>query len=629
MRNPFRLAMDPNTVDKVKFHIGDVGASVWEEISVGGTDYAKANYGWPVMEGPCSIGSNVACDARSDFHDPIYYYEHRKLTEGGAVTGSVFVPAGLWPSDYEFLFVDFIFGEIYNLVKDASRECRDCVPPIPGYRNETFHEHKDMVDVFFGPYQDTQALYIVSRSDGQNIRRIRYTGTSNRSPMANFTVDDTSAMIGEVLSFDATSSSDPDGDGLTYSWDFGDGSTSAQESPQHAFEENGTYKVSLTVTDVIGLSNEMFMFISVGTPPTAKIVSPAVGTNFSVGERLLLSGVAKDSLGNALNSSQIFWEVRQHHASHFHPFLDKSAGNDIELFAAPEPEDFLAATSSFLRVIMYAVDSFGVMTETYRDVFPNLVMVDIDSYPQKLHVLVDEFPVETPETITSWENHNLRINVEDQYPFAFVSWSDGGERSHKMTIPAASSTNPYISATFELNSTADGSLELNGQVKNCSAAQGCGRCEGHCENNDECIGMLVCYQKGGRNRYVPGCLGLDTSNTDWCTFDPSTNFTFTALTTAPTPAPTVEPISTPAPIPGMAPVGIPVPSDMDDPTLEPTFKPSETSVDPEEDQTSKPSSTIRGTPSSPVASGYDSFQYSMAASILLSWVLTAAMIVNC
>lgn len=33
LRNPFRLTMDPNSVDRVLYSIGDVGASVWEEIS--------------------------------------------------------------------------------------------------------------------------------------------------------------------------------------------------------------------------------------------------------------------------------------------------------------------------------------------------------------------------------------------------------------------------------------------------------------------------------------------------------------------------------------------------------------------------------------------------------------------
>jgi hypothetical protein len=153
LRNPFRLAMDPNTKDKVKFYIGDVGASTWEEISVGGTDYAKANYGWPDMEGPCEMGSTTNCPAPSKYKDPFYYYQHRKATEGGAVTGSAFVPDGLWPSKYKFLFVDFIFGAIYSLSEDSSRKCRSCKPPVPGYRNETFHKQDAIVDIFFGPYK--------------------------------------------------------------------------------------------------------------------------------------------------------------------------------------------------------------------------------------------------------------------------------------------------------------------------------------------------------------------------------------------------------------------------------------------------------------------------------------------
>lgn len=577
-RNPFRLAMDPNTVDKVKFHVGDVGASQWEEISVGGTDYPLANYGWPVMEGPCNLGSNTECPTRSEFQDPIYYYQHTKITEGGAVTGSVFVPDGIWPSEYKFLFVDFIFGNVYNLIEDDSRECRDCVPPVPAYRNETFHEHEDMVDLFFGPYNGEQALYIISRTDGQNIRRIRYTDSSNRSPVANFTVDDTSAMIGEVLSFDGSASSDPDGDGLTYMWDFGDGSASALESPQYAYTRNGAFTVTLTVEDTGGLTSQTYIVVSVGTPPKAEMVSPAEGATFSVGEHLILSGYGEDSIGNELNSSQIFWEVRQHHASHFHPFLDKSAGNDIDLYAAPGPEDFMAATNSFLRVIMYAVDSFGVTTEISRDVLPKLVYIDIDSVPQQMNVLVDEFPVETPGTITSWQNHKLHLDVEDQYPFTFASWSDGGLRSHTMLVPEASSSYPYVSAMFQVNASAYEPIDFVSTVKNCSSTDLCGRCEGHCQSDAECAELLICFQKGGQNLTVPGCLGLDPSNTDWCTTDSELNLSsIVGATAEPTPSPFV-----------VAPVGIPFPED--DPVKQPTPKPSA-------DATDEPITLIRGKPS--------------------------------
>jgi hypothetical protein len=43
--------MDVNTKSKVRFAVGDVGGSFWEEVSYGGTDYIGSNYGWPDLEG--------------------------------------------------------------------------------------------------------------------------------------------------------------------------------------------------------------------------------------------------------------------------------------------------------------------------------------------------------------------------------------------------------------------------------------------------------------------------------------------------------------------------------------------------------------------------------------------------
>lgn len=43
--------------------------------------------------------------------------------------------------------------------------------------------------------------------------------------------------------------SDPDGDALSYFWDFGDGSNSTEENPQHLFYDPGSYTVSVQVSD--------------------------------------------------------------------------------------------------------------------------------------------------------------------------------------------------------------------------------------------------------------------------------------------------------------------------------------------------------------------------------------------
>ena len=66
---------------------------------------------------------------------------------------------------------------------------------------------------------------------------------SNEEGFAPLTVD-----------FDGSGSSDPNGDALTYSWDFGNGETSSLVSPTITFDEVGSYNVSLTVSDGVNTS---------------------------------------------------------------------------------------------------------------------------------------------------------------------------------------------------------------------------------------------------------------------------------------------------------------------------------------------------------------------------------------
>ena len=59
----------------------------------------------------------------------------------------------------------------------------------------------------------------------------------------------------DVVSFDGTASYDPDGDPLTYAWDLGDGSTATGAQPTHTYAADGTYTVTLTVTDARGAAS--------------------------------------------------------------------------------------------------------------------------------------------------------------------------------------------------------------------------------------------------------------------------------------------------------------------------------------------------------------------------------------
>jgi PKD repeat protein len=84
---------------------------------------------------------------------------------------------------------------------------------------------------------------------------------------------DKSACRLQAVSFDASGSSDPDGDLLTYQWDFGDGTVlNSGSNATHAYSKGGRYMVKVTVNDgqdcTCSIASES-SFIDINTPPTA------------------------------------------------------------------------------------------------------------------------------------------------------------------------------------------------------------------------------------------------------------------------------------------------------------------------------------------------------------------------
>ncbi len=69
--------------------------------------------------------------------------------------------------------------------------------------------------------------------------------TGNRAPVAQVAFNCNALSC----SFDGSGSSDTDGSVVAYDWAFGDGSTASGAQVNHTFANNGTYSVSLTVTD--------------------------------------------------------------------------------------------------------------------------------------------------------------------------------------------------------------------------------------------------------------------------------------------------------------------------------------------------------------------------------------------
>jgi pentapeptide MXKDX repeat protein len=116
-----------------------------------------------------------------------------------------------------------------------------------------------------------------------------------------------SADEGAPITFDGTGSSDPDGDALTYAWDFGDGDTGSGSTVDHIYADDGQYIVTLTVTDPTGSGESN----SQTTTATISNVAPTVnaGDNqaVSAGDPVNVSATFSDPGSADTHTATIDW----------------------------------------------------------------------------------------------------------------------------------------------------------------------------------------------------------------------------------------------------------------------------------------------------------------------------------
>jgi glucose/arabinose dehydrogenase/PKD repeat protein len=441
LRNPFQAAFDPNDPG-TRFFINDVGQATWEEIDLG---QAGADFGWNVREGHCATASTTDCGPPpAGMTNPIYDYPHSSGCT--AATAAAFVPAGVWPAQYDnaYLFGDFVCGKIIRLTP-ATGGGFTATDFVTGLGSTS------ITTMSFGPYATGQALYYMNFLNGGEIRRIAYTGTANRTPVAVAGANPTSGPAPLTVSFNSTGTSDPDGDPLTYDWDFGDGSAhSTSAAPSHTYTAAGTYTATLRVQDGRGGAGTATVRIDSGnTPPVPTIQTPTASKRFAVGEVVTLSGSATDAQDGTLPNASLSWTVVKHHDTHTHPFLPPTSGNNVPI-TGPDPEDLAATTTTYLEISLTATDSQGLSQTVTRNLYPNLVNLNFATSPAGLRLKVNGDPITTPRTFVSWQGWSLNIDAPDHQtdatgrPMAFGSWSDGGAAAH--TILTGSSPAAYTAS---------------------------------------------------------------------------------------------------------------------------------------------------------------------------------------
>ncbi|MEV6524161.1 PQQ-dependent sugar dehydrogenase [Longispora sp. NPDC051575] len=459
MRNPFRLAVRPGTSE---VWVGDTGWNTWDEIN---RVTPGANLGWPCFEGPArQPGYDAAnlnlCESlytAGGQTAPYFTYKHSAPVVpgencpngGGALSGLAFYPdTGSYPAEYRkaLFFADYSRKCVW-----AMRAGPDGLPDPT--RISTFvTEAANPVDLAVGPGGH---VYYVDLNGG-TVRRIRYFA-ANRPPVAALTATPDHGPAPLTVAFDAGGSTDPDGDPLTYQWDFqNDGTVDATGvTASFVYPTPGDRTAKLTVTDPAGASASTSTVVHPGNaPPTAVIDSPGGQLRWKVGETIAFTGHGTDPQDGTIPGNRLRWELILHHCDtagecHAHPLQDFTGTGGS--FVAPGH-----GYPSHLELRLTATDSTGLTGSTSVRLDPLTTDIRFESSPPGLQVTVGSATEATPFTRTMIVGTVESVSAPTPQAlgdrsYAFANWSDGGAQTHSVTASGpATHTATYTAISGEL-----------------------------------------------------------------------------------------------------------------------------------------------------------------------------------
>ncbi|MFE6756017.1 PQQ-dependent sugar dehydrogenase [Streptomyces sp. NPDC057684] len=179
-----------------------------------------------------------------------------------------------------------------------------------------------VMDMAFGP---DGALYVLDYGlswfggdEHSGLYRIE-NATDGHSPVVDAKVDKTSGQAPLKTRFSSTAT-DADSDALTYSWNFGDGTTGTGAAPSHTYKKNGTYTATVTAKDATGRTGSADAHIVVGnTAPTVTLELPADGQLFTFGDEVPFKVKVTDPEDGTIDCSKVKVTHIIGHDSHGHP----------------------------------------------------------------------------------------------------------------------------------------------------------------------------------------------------------------------------------------------------------------------------------------------------------------------
>ena len=469
LRNQFRFGFRPGPAGEL--WVGDVGWGAWEEVNriPNAADAVAENFGWPCYEGngrqPGYDGADLTvCESlyNTGATSPYYTYHHSAKvvptdpcpTGGSSIAGIAFEDGtSNYPAAYAgaLFFADASRGCIWAMQLGANGQPDPArlVPFVTGAATP--------VQVLIGPGGD---LFYVALSGGQ-LRRVSYPGGTNRPPTARATATPQSGPAPLTVQFDGTGSTDPDaGDTLSYAWDLdGDGAydDSTAAAPSHTYLTAAAVDVGLKVTDQDGAFGTTTVPVTVGNPtgenPVAVIDDPTSALRWRVGQSVPFAGRATDPQDGVLPASALSWRLTLQHCAtggscHAHVVQDFN-GVAAGSFVAPDHE-----YPSHLELTLTATDSTGRTGSSTVRLDPQTVVLSFTSNPSQAVLTVGGTSQRTPfgRTVIVGSSNSISAPSPQNVPplnlkYAFVSWSDGGARTHNVVAPAGATT---YHATFRL-----------------------------------------------------------------------------------------------------------------------------------------------------------------------------------
>jgi glucose/arabinose dehydrogenase/PKD repeat protein len=445
-RNPFRFQLMLNdagtAVDSIA--VGDVGWNNLEELDIVPAAPGGKSYGWPCWEGTTKTPyykDDAGCTApyTRSHQAPVHEYPHigtdggeasRAILGGPEYTGDQFPVAyrgSIFYADYGGAFISRITesGGVWTSHEFTSDPDSDPATDGHGWYG---------VDLEQGP--DDSLYYTAFEQGGPSdggIWRIEYSD-DNQRPVAGIAANPLSGPTPLTVTFHGLpGSTDPDGDPLTYSWDFGDGSADATgETVSHEYADPGPYTVTLTVSDGLKTDTDEVL-ISAGNPPQPSIEGPA---SFRAGTPVTLTGSATDAEDADIPEADLNWLVRLIHGSHTH-FVGSYAGTDTVQFTPSTDHD----ADSHYEATLTATDSDDLEGQVTKLIQPETASVHIDSSPTGAPISYGGLDRVAPvdrlaaigfaSTITAGQSF-----VRDGHTYSFDSWSNGAARSFYLAIPA-------------------------------------------------------------------------------------------------------------------------------------------------------------------------------------------------